>query len=400
MQDKHNNPSDRNIQGGCEPCDIRQSEGDNASTAGIEPSRSEKPKKPAGRSKIFWALASVVLAALTIWAVVSQSRHFTAEGFFIYLKNASPLWLACATLCMLCFILSEAFAIISLLKYFGCRSSLRGGYIYSTADIFFSAITPSATGGQPASAFFMMRDGISGTVTTISLILNLALYAMSILIIGIIGAAVSPHLFFRLGVLPKVLIIFGIIAQIFLTVMFLMLLRHGAIIRRVGSALIKLLSRLHLIAHTEEKLKRLDDYIENYGECAAMIRGNFRPLLPALCFNVLQRLSQIAVSVFAFLATGGAPERIGTVFSLQCYVVLGSNCIPIPGAMGVSDYIMLSGLGSIGMPPEAAVSLDLLSRSVSFYICIIVCGISIMGKYIYDRKKTKRQLDNIGAKSS
>ena len=96
-----------------------------------------------------------------------------------------------------------------------------------------------------------------------------------------------------------------------------------------------------------------------------MIRGNFRPLLPALLFNVLQRLSQIAVSVFAFLATGGAPERIGTsVISLQCYVVLGSNCIPIPGAMGVSDYIMLSGLGSIGMPPEAAVSLDLLSRSV------------------------------------
>lgn len=245
MQDKHNNPSDRNIQGGCEPCDIRQSGCDNASTASIETSRSAKPKKPAGRSKVFWALASVVLAALTIWAVVSQSRHFTAEGFFIYLKNASPLWLACATLCMLCFILSEAFAIISLLKYFGCRSSLRGGYIYSTADIFFSAITPSATGGQPASAFFMMRDGISGTVTTISLILNLALYAMSILIIGIIGAAVSPHLFFRLGVLPKVLIIFGIIAQIFLTVMFLMLLRHGAIIRRVGSALIKLLSRLH-----------------------------------------------------------------------------------------------------------------------------------------------------------
>ena len=131
-----------------------------------------------------------------------------------------------------------------------------------------------------------------------------------------------------------------------------------------------------------------------------MIRGNLRPLLPARCFNVLQRLSQIAVSVFAFLATGGAPERIGTVFSLQCYVVLGSNCIPVPGAMGVSDYIMLSGLSSIGMPPEAAVSLDLLSRSVSFYICIIVCGISIMGKYLYDRKKTKRQLDNIGAKSS
>ena len=64
-----------------------------------------------GRSKIFWALASVILAALTVCAVVSQSRHFTAEGFFIYLKNANPVWLGCAALCMLCFIFSEAFAI-------------------------------------------------------------------------------------------------------------------------------------------------------------------------------------------------------------------------------------------------------------------------------------------------
>ncbi len=340
-----------------------------------------------GRSKIFWALASVILAALTVCAVVSQSRHFTAEGFFIYLKNANPVWLGCAALCMLCFIFSEAFAMNSLLKYFGHRSRLRSGYVYSTADIFFSAITPSATGGQPASAFFMMRDGISGTVTTVSLILNLALYAMSILIIGIVGAAVSPRLFFGLGTPPKALIIFGIIAQIFLSVMFLMLLRHGMIIRRVGGGLIGLLSRMHLLSRPEAKLKKLDGYIEHYGECASMLRGNLRPLLPALGFNVLQRLSQIAVTVFAFLATGGAPERVGTIFSLQCYVVLGSNCIPVPGAMGVSDYIMLCGLGSIGMPPEAAVSLDLLSRSVSFYICIIVCGISIMCKYLADRRR-------------
>ena len=337
------------------------------------------------RSKLFWAFASVVIAALTIWAVVSQSRCFTAEGFFIYLRSASPVWMICAALCMLCFIFSEAFAIVCLLRYFGFRSRLREGYVYSTADIFFSAITPSATGGQPASAFFMMRDGIPGTVTSVSLILNLALYAMSILIIGVIGAAVSPGLFFRMGGFSEGLIIFGIAAQIFLTFMFIMLLRRGAIIRRIGNGLILLLSKLHLLSRPEEKRQRLDSYVEHYSECAAMIRGNLRPLLPALAFNVLQRLSQIAVTVFVFLATGGAPERVGTVFSMQCYVILGSNCIPIPGAMGVSDYIMLDGLAAIGMSREAAISLDLLSRSFSFYICIIVCGISILCKYLSER---------------
>ena len=28
---------------------------------------------------------------------------------------------------------------------------------------------------------------------------------------------------------------------------------------------------------------------------------------------------------------------------IQCFVAMGSNCVPIPGAMGVADYIMIDG---------------------------------------------------------
>ena len=68
-----------------------------------------------------------------------------------------------------------------LSKAFGYKRKFRKALVYSTSDIYFSAITPSATGGQPASAYFMMNDKIPGAVTTIVLLVNLTLYTTSII---------------------------------------------------------------------------------------------------------------------------------------------------------------------------------------------------------------------------
>ena len=70
----------------------------------------------------------------------------------------------------------------------------------------------------------------------------------------------------------------------------------------------------------------------------------------------------------------------------QGFVVLGSNCIPIPGAMGVSDYLMLDGFRNL-MSEAQAVNLELLSRSFSFYICVIICGISTFIQYLVVKKR-------------
>ena len=107
-------------------------------------------------------------------------------------------------------------------------------------------------------------------------------------------------------------------------------------------------------------------------------------------FKFLQRSSQIAVTMFTYLATGGDPANAFSLFAMQGYVVLGSNSIPIPGAMGVSDYIMLDGFRTI-MSESAAVNLELLSRSVSFYFCIFLCGISTLIQYqILKKRRTKK----------
>ena len=67
--------------------------------------------------------------------------------------------------------------------------------------------------------------------------------------------------------------------------------------------------------------------------------------------------------------------------------ILGYNFIPIPGAMGVADALLLDVFGSFLGNAQAAANLELLSRSISFYLCVLLCGISFLVRCIMLSKK-------------
>jgi uncharacterized membrane protein YbhN (UPF0104 family) len=121
-----------------------------------------------------------------------------------------------------------------------------------------------------------------------------------------------------------------------------------------------------------------------------MISRHKKGLWLTFLFNFLQRIAQLAVSVFVYIATTGCSFLQATdVFFIQGYTVLGSSCIPVPGAIGVSDYLMLDGFSTI-MSEAQAVNLELLSRSLSFYLCVFICGISVLIRYFTIKKRGKK----------
>lgn len=347
------------------------------------------PAAPPGKKSWLFTLLFLLIAGLTVWAVTSQIKDFSLSEFVGYIRNASPGWLIVACACMLGFILFEAIALLSITRGFGYRRTLRSGFFYSAADIYFSAITPSASGGQPASAYFMIKDGIPGMVTTVALVANLVMYTLSILAIALICLLFRPRLFLQFNLFSRVLIIIGIGIQILLAIFFVMLLNKEKVLHRICDAFLRFLAKLHLLRHPEEKREKLRIYMEEYARFAQMLKGRRKMMLTAFLFNFLQRASQIAVTVFVYLATGGDPARAFDIWVLQGFVVLGSNCVPIPGAMGVSDYLMLDCYSGVLSATEAG-HLELLSRSVSFYICILICSVAVLAKYLTLRKRRNR----------
>ena len=290
-----------------------------------------------------------------------------------------------ALLSMLGFIVFEGEALVVLCRAFGYPTSHARAFIYSAADSYVSAITPSASGGQPACAWFMIKDGIPGMAAAVALLANLSMYAISILVLGMITLLIWPGVFLSLGLLSRGLVILGYLVQSVLAAFFVMLLLKGDLLHKICRKSLHLLCKIRLLKKEEEKQRGLNRKMEEYAAHARMMKEHKRAMGKAFFLNMLQRASVISVPFFIFLASGGEPARAGDIWAVQCYTVVGSNAVPIPGAMGVSDYIMLDGFGTV-IPYQDVVNFELLSRSLSFYVCVALCGITVLVKYLHQRK--------------
>ena len=333
----------------------------------------EKSTSSALKKRALWTLLFVAIAALTVWAVTAQSKSFSFKSFLAFLGELDPLWLCAALLAMLFYIFFEGAAIKVILHAVGYPRSTAKNLSYSAADIYFSAITPSATGGQPASAFFMVKDGIPLATTTVVLLFNLILYAFAIVTLGVFCFILKPSVFYFFSVPGRVLIIVGFAAQLLLAALFFLLLRYPAILQRAGEGIINLLGRMRILRKTEQKKEKLAKSIGSYGSCVTLIGKRWGAILGAFALNVLQRACFIAATVFTCCAISGGVAHFAELWAGESMVILASNYVPIPGAMGITDTLLLDVLGGL-FDEVTATNLELFCRTVSFYLCILLCG--------------------------
>lgn len=352
---------------------------------------SDKSKK----RTVIWAVLFVFLAAGSVAAVTTASKSFSANRFFGLLDGAAPQFIVFAFLAMLGFVLFEGLAIRTIVRSFGQRCTIRKSVVFSASDIYFSAITPSATGGQPACAYFMIKNGIPASCTTASLVFNLALYTVAGLLIGLVTVIVAPNVYLHFRPIARVLILLGSLILITITTFFILALTKISWIDAAGEFLIKVGTKLRVIRDPERWKEKLRNGLVDYRSYVSMIPERRSAMAKALGFNMLQRLCQLSVTMFMYIAIRinmpGAERSAVFINGLellgaQCLISIGSNFIPIPGAMGVTDLMMLDGFRPLMSEADAA-ALELMARSVSFYSCVLLCMVIVASAVIIMRRK-------------
>ena len=333
---------------------------------------------------LLWLLLLIAISVGTVLIITSSSKGFSWGYFIRFLSKAEPLWMAAARLSAIGFVYFEGLGLQCTCRFFAHPCSAGSAVFYSATDIYFSAITPSAAGGQPAALLVMMRRGIPAAVAAIALLLNLVMYTVSILVISGVCIAVNPQILLHMPPAPKLFIAFGTVVQIVFIIIFLLCIFNDAIVLAVCRWCLKLLCRLHIVKNYGEKYEKLLGITKQYKECGILIRSETRLLIKVFLCNLAQRLSVICVAVCVYMGVGGLFSRAFEVFSVQTLAVLGSNAAPVPGAVGVADFILLGGFRHIVADP---VSVELLSRGISFYSTFLFCGILILTVFIRGRIK-------------
>lgn len=336
------------------------------------------------KKKLLWACLSLIIAGLTIWAVASQSRSFSPADLWKLIKGAHKGWLTAALCAMFGFIFFEGMAIIRVTARLGYKKSPLNGTLYGASDVYFSAITPSATGGQPVCAWFMIRDGIPAATTTVTLLITLVMYTLSLLLSGIFTLLFFFPAFMAFSNLAKLMIGLGSVILLFLGLFFLMLLAKPRILYHICDGFLHFLEKIHLMRGAKRLRGKLGTVMEEYALCSRMLLGKGGVLLESFFWNLCQRLSYFMVTFLLFMAVGRGSGMAVKATVVQCLSCVGSNCIPIPGAMGAADYMLLDGFGQI-LNEENAVAMEMLCRGVTFYGSVSVGLIIVIIGYFIGR---------------
>lgn len=322
------------------------------------------------KTKWLWFLLMGVLLGWTIYTVL---REQTPGQLAYALLHADWRFLLLGLGLSGFFVALEAGASFVILRALGSPQPYQRCLLYSCTGFFFSNVTPSASGGQPAQIYRMSKDGVPVVRGGIDMLLVTIAYQTAAVIFGIAALAVCPDLAEVLG--GKVGVLLGIGLTVFIAMdvgMILFLFLPGPI-RRAGLWGIGVLCRVRPAMDRKSLEDGLGEQLEHYSRGARLIRTS-PALLPAVLALIAGQLAcSYTVPWIICLSFHVPGASFAQVFALQALCAVAVGYLPLPGSAGAAENVFLRAFTHIfgaGLVAPAMI----LSRCVSCYLPLIVTG--------------------------
>ena len=288
------------------------------------------------------------------------------------LKSVNLIYVFLGMVCMFLFICCEGINIRRMLKLFNYNISLLKGLKYSFVGFFFSSITPSSSGGQPMQVYYMSKDDIKFSHSSLILLIELASFQFVTITISIIAFLANYDFIISLNTGIKILIFVGIIFNFIIFCFIVLAIFSKEFINRITNIFFKVINKIKFIDSI-----RLMDIVEKevnqYREGARFIKNNKSIVMKVVLTTFAQICFLYSVTFFVYKAFNLSDFSFFTIFSMQSILFIAVSAIPLPGAVGSSEGGFLTLFKTL-FPSGTLSSAMLLSRGISFYSFVIISG--------------------------
>lgn len=313
----------------------------------------------------------LVIALVTFWVVLGDGQGAQA---WAAVRLARWPWLVLGGLLMGCYTAAEALQIKLILRAMGRRAPYRHCCQVAAAGFYFSSVTPSATGGQPAQVFYLARRGVPAARGALTVLVFTIFHQLASVAWGLGAWLGWPELSAGLGAGFRVLLGCGLAATAVLTGGMTALLVWPAPMARVCRWGLRLGARLKLVRDLSGAERGLEEQMAEYAHGAALLRR--RPLLPVwlLALALGQQGARFLIPWAVYRALGLTALGPLPLAATQALVSVAVGYLPIPGAVGASEAAFLSAFRA-AFGSELTPAAMLLSRCLSFYLPVAVTAL-------------------------
>lgn len=334
------------------------------------------------KAKIKNLLCTGTVLALLAWTVYTILKEQTPGQLAAALLSADWRVLLLGLPLMALFLCCEAKATHSILRALGCPQSFRRCAYYSCTGFFFSTITPSATGGQPAQVLAMSRDGTPAASGALDMLLVTIGYNTAAMGWGIFALSTSGGLTERLG--GRVGLLLGLGLAVFALLdaaMFLFLFLPGPA-KKLLHGCIDLAAKVCPALDKGALGQRADEHLAEYRRGADLIRRAPGLLVKVVGLSALQLACSYAMPYVVYRAFGLSGFSMWEVMALQALCAIAVGYLPLPGSAGAAESVFLRGFLLVYGEALVAPAM-ILSRTLNCYLVLIAtAGVLAVGRTV------------------
>lgn len=342
-------------------------------------------------SYVLNVLVIIVIPIITVWLLFGDSDFRTIIEDF---KSAGVGWLTSGLLLVLLFVCSESVIIKYMLRKLESSVPLIRCIKYSFIGFFYSYITPSASGGQPAQIFYMRKDGIKVGYSSLIMVIIAFTYKLALVLVGLAFFIFRfSHMCEYIGSLMW-LVIVGFVLNIAYIALLGLLIIKPLWIKRAGIRIIKWLSKLKIIRNEGKYVNKINNVCDSYVFSANYFKENFHTIIKILGITIIQRMFLFAVTYVVYKSYGLSGTSFFDIVAVQAIIGIAVEMLPLPGAAGVTEGCFLS-MFELIFGLQLVKPALILSRGISFYFLLIVGGIvTVAAHFIATRRSYSKTLKN------
>lgn len=327
--------------------------------------------KLTSKKQLVWFGVMALLLAGTAYTILRQQSPGELAGA-IARADARILLLTLPVMAL--FIACEAGATRLVLGALGCAQPFRRCYFYSCTGFFFSNITPSATGGQPAQVYYMNRDGVPVVAGTIDMLLVSIGYHTAVVGYALAALYFGRSLLEQLGGQVGLLIGVGLAIFLGLNVAMILLLFLPGPSQRLGRWGIALACRVVRRWNQAQLEEKLEEILEQYRQGARVIARNPMVLVGVVGLSAAQLACSYLIPYLVYRAFGLSGMGLVQVAGLQVLCGVAVGFLPLPGSAGAAEGVFLRSF-LVVFGTQLVAPAMILSRTVSCYLVLLVTGV-------------------------
>ena len=305
--------------------------------------------------------------------------------------RADKRWLLLGLLFVFCFVAGESAIIRYMLRLFRVRLPFVRCLKYSFIGFFFSCITPSASGGQPAQMYYMKKDGIKLGHSTLIMMVITAAYKAVLVFLGLF------FIVFRYSYIMKHvgdlwwLMLVGFVLNVAFIIGLIFLFLRPLWAKSLAKKLVRLLIIIKILKkkNYERYAKRISRVCDTYMVGAEYIKHNVKAVAKVFLITLVQRCFLLSVTWIVYKSYGLYGARFIDIIAIQAIIAITVEMLPLPGAAGITEGCF--SLMFIGVFPEMYLKPALLlSRGLSFYALLLISAAVTLAAHVIMIRKEKR----------